>query len=117
MARKEALKGAETEDQAPRRQPPPQLLDGDVGNPVQLRQERLCASMRPERRSPPSALGRASPCLRARARQRLTLAALTPNRSPTCRWLAPAATAANTRSLKSSDNALDMPTSLLAQQA
>jgi hypothetical protein len=34
---------------------------------------------------------------RSSARQRLTLAALTPNRSPACRWLTPCATAANTR--------------------
>src|SRR6516225_9320559 len=45
--------------------------------------------MRPDRRSPPSAFGRASPCSRSRVRQRLTLAALTPNRSAASRWVAP----------------------------
>ena len=39
------------------------------------------ASMRPDRRSPPRAPGRASPCSRCKERQRLTLAALTPDRA------------------------------------
>ena len=51
-----------------------------------------CASIRPERRSPPSAFGRASPCSRASLRQRLTLAALTPKRAPAALWLRPAET-------------------------
>jgi hypothetical protein len=69
------------------------------------------AWMRCERRSPPSAFGLASPCSRFRVRQRLTLAALTPNRSPASRWLAPACTAARTRILRSSDSAFDIPKS------
>ena len=41
-----------------------------------------------ERRSPPSGPGRASPCSRSSLRQRLTLAALTPNRSAASRCVA-----------------------------
>jgi hypothetical protein len=37
-----------------------------------------CASMRADRRSPPSAFGRACPSSRSRARHRIALAALTP---------------------------------------
>ncbi len=50
-----------------------------------------CASIRPERRSPPSALGRAPPCSPSPRRQRLTLAAFAPRRSParTARTRAP----------------------------
>jgi hypothetical protein len=68
-----------------------------------------CASMRCERRSPPSGPGRGSPCSRANRRHRLTLAALTPKRSPASRCDAPASTAASTRTRRSSDSALDMP--------
>ena len=50
---------------------------------------------------------------RALARHRLTLAALTPKRSPASRWLAPNATAARTRTRRSSESGVDMPTGLL----
>ena len=67
-----------------------------------------CASIRPERRSPPRRLGCAPPVSRRRARHRLTLAALTPKRSPASRWLRPSSTAARTRSRKSTERAFDM---------
>src|SRR4051794_29294290 len=71
-----------------------------------------CASMRPERRSPPSALGRASPCVRSKARQRIALDALTPNRSAAWRQDNPVPIAASTRVRRSSDSAFDMPAGL-----
>src|SRR3712207_7966564 len=40
-----------------------------------------CASIRSERRSPPSALGATEPVSRSRAHQRIALDALTPNRA------------------------------------
>ena len=67
-----------------------------------------------DRRSPPSALGRGAPCSRSRARQRLTLAALTPNRAAASRCVAPACTAARTRVRRSRDSAFDMPAGLPA---
>jgi hypothetical protein len=51
----------------------------------------------------------ASPCARSRARHQLTLAALTPNRSPTPRCVIPAATAAKTRTRRSSESASTCP--------
>lgn len=39
------------------------------------------ASTRPDRRSPPKGPGRRCPCLRPKARHRIALAALTPNRA------------------------------------
>lgn len=72
------------------------------------------ASICPERRSPPRGPGRSVPFSRASARQRLTLAALTPNRSAASRWLAPASTAARTRMRRSTERALDMPAGLLS---
>jgi hypothetical protein len=71
-----------------------------------------CASIRPDRRSPPSGPGRGSPCSRARRRHRLTLAALTPNLSPASRCEAPASTAANTRTRRFRDSAFDMSAGL-----
>jgi len=68
-----------------------------------------CASIWPERRSPPSRPGRGSPCSRSRLRQRLTLAALTPKRSAASRCVAPAATAPRTRTRRSTDSALGIP--------
>jgi hypothetical protein len=76
----------------------------------------LCISIRPDLRSPPSAFGRASPCCRSRFRHRLTLAALTPNRSPASRCDAPALTAARTRVRRSSERGLDMPAGLHLRQ-
>src|SRR4051794_16673730 len=64
--------------------------------------------MRPERRSPPSALGRASPCLRSKLRQRIALDALTPKRCAACLHETPPAIAASTRVLRSSESAFDM---------
>ena len=58
---------------------PPQFVDRDVGRLVEKGEDRRGMRLDPsERRSPPSALGRASPCSRSRRRQRLTLAAFTP---------------------------------------
>lgn len=70
-------------------------------------------TMRSERRSPPSALGRGTPSTHARERQRLTLAALTPKRAATARWLKPSATASRTRTRRSRENAFDMSVGLL----
>ena len=69
-------------------------------------------------RSPPKGPGRGSPFSRSSARQRLTLAALTLNRSAACRWLRPSSrTAARTRRLKSKESAIDMPAGLPLRQA
>src|SRR5215207_4804826 len=54
------------------------------------------ASIRPERRSPPSAFGRASPCRRSNPRQRIALDALTPKRCAACLHESPPAIAAST---------------------
>ncbi len=56
----------------------------------------ICASIRPERRSPPSALGWASPCSRSRLRPADT-GTLTPKRSAAARCDRPWPTAARTR--------------------
>jgi hypothetical protein len=48
--------------------------------------------------------------------QRIALEALTPNRAAATRQDAPAATAATTRSRRSTDSALDMPVGLLADR-
>src|ERR1700679_4155218 len=65
-----------------------------------------------ERWSPPTAFGDATPCVRANARHRLTLAALTPKRSPTLRPEAPSATAASTRVRRSIDRGPAIPAGL-----
>src|ERR1700761_8268847 len=86
-----------------------------VASDVSSRSSRIraaCASIRPERRSPPRGPGRAFPCSRCKLRHRLTLAGLTPNRAAASRWLAPAATAARTRTRRSTDSAFDMPAGL-----
>src|SRR5215211_7537393 len=70
------------------------------------------ASIRPERRSPPSAFGRASPCRRSNPRQRIALDALTPKRCAACLHESPPAIAASTRVLRSSDSAFDMSAGL-----
>src|SRR3712207_6399797 len=68
-----------------------------------------------ERWSPPIGLARALPCSRSSARQRLTLAALTLKRLLTSRWLSPDATAARTRTRRSSESGVDMAANLLAE--
>ena len=68
----------------------------------------LCASIRPDLRSPLVGRARASPCSRSSARQRLTLAALTPNRSPTARCDSPRAAAASTRTRRSNERDVGM---------
>ena len=68
--------------------------------------------MRPERRSPPKGPGRTSPRRRSNPRQRLMLAALTPNRAAASRCVAPCATAARTRVRRSTESAFDMPAGL-----
>jgi hypothetical protein len=78
------------------------------------RMSAACASMRAERRSPPSGPGATEPASRTSAAQRIALDALTPKRAAAARHDAPAATAATTRSRRSTDSAFDMPTSLLA---
>lgn len=86
------------------------ILDGGVPLRAQGFKDSalICASIRPERRSPPSALGRAWPCSRSRLRHRLMPAALTPNRSAAARCDRPRDTAARTRTRKSIDKAFDI---------
>jgi hypothetical protein len=67
-----------------------------------------CASILPERRSPPCRLGIASPATLDSACQRIALEALTPNRAAACRHDEPSSTAAITRLRRSTDNALAM---------
>src|SRR5262245_2962518 len=85
-------------------------MSGVASNRARIRS--LWASMRPDLRSPPTDRARASPASRSSARQRLTLDALTPNRSPAWRWLNPRATAARTRTRRSNDKAVGMPAGL-----
>ena len=73
------------------------------------------ASVFREFRSPPRGPGRTSPWRSCRFRQRLTLAALTPNRSAASRWVAPAATAATTRTRRSTERAFDISADLHRQ--
>lgn len=68
------------------------------------------ASIRDDRRSPPRGFATGAPCSFASARHRLTLAALTPKRSPTARWLIPSETAARTRVRRSRERVLGMTT-------
>jgi hypothetical protein len=92
----------------------PALISESVMSGLVSTRDRMaeaCASILCERRSPPSGPGRGSPCSRANRRHRLTLAALTPKRSPASRWDAPASTADSTRTLRSNDSALAMPAS------
>jgi hypothetical protein len=70
------------------------------------------ASIRPERRSLPKALGFASPYARSSARHRMALIALTPNRSDAWRHDVPSSTANKTRSR---DRATAISTSPRAQ--
>lgn len=73
-----------------------------------------CASIRLDSRSPPNGPGAMVPLSRSRAHQRIALGMLTPNRAAAHRRDDPAATAATTRSRKSTDSAFDMPIGLLA---
>jgi hypothetical protein len=75
-----------------------------------------CASMRADRRSPPSGPGATEPAFRASATQRIALEALTPKRAAAARHDAPEATAATTRSRRSTESAFDMLTGLLASE-
>ena len=68
-----------------------------------------CASIRLDSRSPPDGPGATVPASRSRAHQRIALGMLTPNRAAADRRDDPAATAAATRSLRSTDSAFDMP--------
>jgi hypothetical protein len=70
------------------------------------------ASIRADRRSPPCCRGRASPCRRRRAFQRIALDTLTPKRAAAARHDIPPSTAANTRVLRSIDSAFAMPAGL-----
>jgi hypothetical protein len=90
-----------------------QLFDGDVRRRFDKAEDRVPVRLDPSG-SAVSALGsgRASPRSRSSARHRLTLAALTPNRSPAWRWLKPRATAANTRTRRSNDRALGISAGL-----
>ena len=90
-----------------------QLFDHDVGRRFDKREDRVFVRLDPSgsavsAQRPGARFARS----RASARRRLTLAALTPNRSPACRWLKPCVTAANTRTLRSSDRALGMSAGL-----
>ena len=70
--------------------------------------------IRPDRLSPPAGPGDTAPVERFSDTHRLTLAALTSNRSDASRCVAPASTAATTLSRMSSDSAFAMPAGLLA---
>jgi hypothetical protein len=90
-----------------------QLFNCDVGRFFDKREGSCLCTPRPARTCGlRGERGRASPQSRSSAHHRLTLAALTPNRSPACRWLKPCATAANTRTRRSSDRALGMSAGL-----
>ena len=110
----EALQRAEAEYETLLGQNVAHLLERPVavGAPRRQNGHPRVLSMRWDLRSPPRAFGRASPCSRSRALHRLTLAALTPKRSPAARCVIPSATAARTRTRRSSDNAFDMPAGL-----
>jgi len=75
-----------------------------------------CASMRAERRSPPSGPDATDPADRFNDHQRIALDTLTPKRDAAARHDAPAAIAATTRSRRSTDKAFDMPVGLPADR-
>lgn len=77
-----------------------------------LKIKSLQASTRPERRSLPKGPGFVSPCVRANALQRLTLAALTPKRSA-ARCDKPESAAARTRRRRSTERAVAISAGLL----
>ena len=68
-----------------------------------------CASILPERRSPPCGFGFGVPCCATSCCQRIALDALTPNRAAACLRDRPPATAATTLSRRSTDNARRHP--------
>ncbi len=72
--------------------------------------------IRPDRRSPPNGPGATVPICRAKVHERIALDTLTPKRAAAARRDEPAATAATTRSRRSTDSARDMLTSLLASK-
>ena len=112
--REETPERAVADREAAARECSPQLLERDIRRLLDKREDQAGprASMRPERRSPPRAFGRASPCMHSRARQRIALDALTPNRWAACRHERPPAIAASTRVLRSSESAFDMSAGL-----
>ena len=113
MAPEEALKRAEAEHETLLGEGMAHLLNRPVAIRAERRQDGLLVSLDAVGLAVTAkAFGRASPCSRSRARHRLTLAALTPNRSPAARWVSPPATAAKTRTRRSSESAVDMPASL-----
>ena len=75
-----------------------------------------CASIRCEWRSPPWSLGLISPSRRSRARYRIALDALTPNRWAAARHDNPPSIAPMTRLRRSTDKDLAMLASLLRRQ-
>jgi len=75
-----------------------------------------CASIKPDRESPPWRLGNTLPVRSVNCRQRIALAALTPKRAPAARQESPPSIAATTRSRKSTDKARPIPAGLLHQQ-
>ena len=91
----------------------PQLLERDIRRLLDKREDqagpRLNASRAPVAAR---AFGQASPCMHSRARQRIALDALTPNRWAACRHERPPAIAASTRVLRSSESAFDMSAGL-----
>jgi len=74
------------------------------------------ASIRPERRSPPRALGATEPVSRSRAHQRIALAMLTPQRAAAPWRDVPSATAVTTGSPNLTESAFDVPVALQHRQ-
>lgn len=115
MTAEEPLQRAVAEGMAALGQRRAQLLRGDVRRRIQRRLDQRALGLDPGRAAVAAErAGRGSPLLRAIASHRLTLAALTPNRSAAARWLAPSATAFNTRTRRSRDSAFTMTASLLS---
>ena len=83
MTGEEAADGAVADNNALLAKRVAQLLDRDVRLRLQEGEDRVFVSLAPlELAASPIGRARASPCSRSSARDRLTLAALTPNLSP-----------------------------------
>ena len=113
MAGEEALERAEAEGMSPLRKRRAQLLDGDVRRLRQQREDqRPCASIRPDRRSPPSGPGRTSPCLSLQRPPAADARRAHPEPRRRLPMAGPRRTAARTRVRRSNDSAFDMSAGL-----
>lgn len=79
------------------------------------RMKLACASILPARRSSPCGLAAGVPCRRTSRRQRITLAALTPNRAVAVRQDIPPSIATTTRSRRSCDSTRGIHADLLTR--